>query len=178
MYVVSSLAKKSLVTENMATAPSVRLTSTTPRTIPAGRPNFSRASRRTIRQAAAMASEANIYSFRTHVDGSITWVPHRNQVLDKQQRKKNCEATEEPTNGENPKEGEPSKRALKKAERARSYHEKVRKAVRFRCATIFRCWCSFVSSARGASAAPQSTLCDSYRGRGPGHGRPQPRFTR
>ena len=44
---------------------------------PEGRPNLSRAARRDIRRAAALANEVNMHSFTIHRDGSITWTPWR-----------------------------------------------------------------------------------------------------
>ena len=40
---------------------------------PAPRPKLSKGARRDIRRASALANELNMHSFRTHVDGSITW---------------------------------------------------------------------------------------------------------
>ena len=40
---------------------------------PAPRTKLSKGVRRDIRRAAALANELNLHSFRTHVDGSITW---------------------------------------------------------------------------------------------------------
>ena len=41
---------------------------------PAGRPNLSRATRRDVRRAAALANELNFFSFTVHPDGAITWI--------------------------------------------------------------------------------------------------------
>ena len=41
---------------------------------PAGRPNWSRATRRDVRRAAALANELNFFSFTVHPDGAITWI--------------------------------------------------------------------------------------------------------
>ena len=38
---------------------------------------MSRAARRDIRRAAALANEVNMHSFTIHRDGSITWTPWR-----------------------------------------------------------------------------------------------------
>ena len=38
------------------------------------RVELSRAKRRAIRRMAALARDADFYAFRTHVDGSVTWI--------------------------------------------------------------------------------------------------------
>ena len=44
-----------------------------PRAPPARRPLLTRAARRDIRRASALADEMNMHSFRIHVDGTVTW---------------------------------------------------------------------------------------------------------
>ena len=44
-----------------------------PRAPPARRPLLTRAARRDIRRASALANELKVHSFRVHVDGTVTW---------------------------------------------------------------------------------------------------------
>jgi hypothetical protein len=140
----------------MSSSRSARPSPTSPRTLPAVRPNFSRATRRAIRQAAQLANELNMYSFRVHVDGSTTWVPNRRDPPAQPPQKK-CEDKAGQHNGE------PTKRAPKRIERAREHRERMEKAARFRCARALRCWARATApraASSGASATPQSHLDD------------------
>ena len=141
----------------MASSRSVRSSPTPPRPISAGLPNFSRTARRGIRQAAKLASELGIHSFRTHPDGSITWVPYRRDPVAQAPQKKSCD------DKASPKIGEPSNRALKSTERARKHRELMEKAANFRCAHALRHWrqaTALPAVSSGATAAPQPPSCD------------------
>ena len=118
-----------------------------------GRPvKLSRAARRGVRQAAQLADELNLYSFRTHVDGSVTWVRWRDQPPAQPQHKKKCDGEASRKNGE------PSKSALARAERGRTYFERMSKAATFRCVHALRQavrhWSQQASRRHSASAAP------------------------
>ena len=96
-----------------------------------------------------------MYSFRTHADGSITWVPHRRDPPAQAPQRKNCE------DEASPEIGEPSKRAQKSIERARKHRERMEKVARFRCACALRHWVhatALHAVGSGASAAPQPRL--------------------
>ena len=129
-----------------------------------GRPvNLSRAARRGVRQAAQLADEMNLHSFRTHADGSVTWVRWREHPPPQAQQNKKCEGEARQ------KTGEPSKSALARAERARSHRARMQKAMVFRCATLLRHWqhaTSRLSADSGAGAPPPTE------GRSPGDGPP------
>ena len=117
--------------------------------------------RQKIRQASRLADEMNAHSFRVHADGTVTWTRWREEPPPQaEQRKKAVQPHEAGASGSaSQKNGKP-KRAEKKAERARKHHELTEKAVRFRCASAFRCWLRQTAPAKGASAAPQTNLCD------------------
>ena len=101
-----------------------------------GRPvNLTRAARRGIRQAARIAEELNLHSFRTHADVSVTWVRWRADPPAQGPQVKN------PATQVNPQTGEPSKRVQNSIERARKHRELHEKAVRFRfTAALLRHW--------------------------------------
>ena len=88
-----------------------RSSPTLPRTSPAWRPNLSRAARRGIRQAAAIARKEDFHSFRVHADNTVTWtIRHEKPVPGKPK----------PDGGEggDSREREPSKRVLRSRARA------------------------------------------------------------
>ena len=114
--------------------------------------NMSRAARRGIRQAAQLAEEIDAYSFRTHPDGSVTWVRWRAKPPAKAPPQK---GGGEPSRTNN--DGGLSIRAQKRNERARRHRELHERAVRFRCTAALRHWHQDWCSAHSASAAPQST---------------------
>ena len=95
-----------------------------------------------------------MHSFRTHADGSITWVPHRRDPAVRAPQEKNCEGEASPKNGE------PSPRAQKQLERARKHHERMEKAANFRLRCALRRWIQPIGApaSSGASAAPQTPL--------------------
>ena len=120
-----------------------------------GRPvNLSRAARRGIRQAARLAEELNLHSFRTHADGSVTWVRWR-AVPPAQDPQEKIPASQA-----NPQSGEPSKRAQKSRERARRHRELHEKAMLFRCAAVIRHLRQQVQMPGGADKATTPRLCD------------------
>ena len=119
------------------------------------RMGLSRAARRDVRQAAQLANELNLHSFRIHVDGTITWVRWREDPPPQVQQESTCNGTA------NPKTGELSRRARKSIERARAHRELHEKAARFRCAAAVRWWCNFASLAKGAREASVTRMSDS-----------------
>ena len=130
-----------------------------------GRPvSLSRAARRGIRQAATLADEMNCYSFRAHVDGSVTFVRWRDQPPAQASKQRGTlEAKASQTTS-----GELSRSAQKRIERARSYRERMDKAMKFRCAIALRRWKELPPVSTDANAAQQHDL------RGPGDGLPGP----
>ena len=48
---------------------------------------LSRSARRDIRHMAKLAREADFYAFRTHRDGSVTWIPRRSSTPGKPEPK-------------------------------------------------------------------------------------------
>ena len=81
------------------------------------RMGLSRAARRGVRQAAQLANELNLHSFRIHVDGTVTWVRWREDPPPQVQQESTCNGTA------NPKTGELSRRARKSNERERAHRE-------------------------------------------------------
>ena len=61
---------------------------------PAPRPKLSKGARRDIRRASALANELNMHSFRTHVDGSITWTLKHAKTAQPKARAADSVATE------------------------------------------------------------------------------------
>ena len=107
---------------------------TTARTsgFPTTRPNLSRAARRDVRRAAALANEANIYSFTIHCDGAVTWIPWREDL----QRTKPKHSKGGPTA---PK-AELSERAKRSRARAAEHAALMQKARAFHARSIIRLW--------------------------------------
>ena len=105
-----------------------------------------------------------MHSFRTHVDGSITWVPHRRDPPPAQlNRPPKKNRGDEPT----PTEGELSNRAQKRNDRARNYHALMAKAASFRCAIALRRWrLRWQDSVNAASQPPPGETEDGISGPG------------
>ena len=122
-----------------------RSSPTPPRTSPAWRPNFGRAARRGIRQAAAIARKEEFHSFRVHADGTVTWtIRHERPEPGKPK----------PTGGEggDSRKREPSQRVVRSRARAAAHNELNEKARHLRAVFLIRRW------ARMASPTPPPEL--------------------
>ena len=100
---------------------------TASRLTPARRPILSRAVRRGIRQAAALADELHMHSFRVHGDGTITWTFKHEKTMQKPEHKCQGEMTQRV----------PSNRTLRSRARAAEHAALVRKAQDFSARRIF-----------------------------------------
>ena len=109
-----------------------------------------------------MADELNLHSFRTHADGSVTWVRWREQPPAHTLHKNTGKDKVDPKNSS----GEPSKRALKSIERARSFRKRMESAMKFRCSAALRRWKELLPGSNEMSAAQRTGS------RGPGDGLP------
>ena len=107
-----------------------------------GRPNLGRAARRGIRQAARLANELNLHSFRIHVDGSVTWI-RKLENPPSQPESRDEGARSQPS--------EQSKRKQRGRERAIAHHALQEKARAFRVRSILNSW-------RRLAASPPSPL--------------------
>ena len=125
----------------MAAPPSARSSSTTRRTLPAARPNLSRAARRGIRQAAAIARKEDFHSFRIHTDGTVTWTLMHSKPESKPESKDKGKQAAPPE--------EPSQHALKSRARAAEHAVLMQRAHDFRTRSIIRWW--------SRTSAPPST---------------------
>ena len=106
------------------------------------------------------------FSFRTHPDGSVTWVRWR-AFSPSQAPPQKCGG-----DAASQKDGMPTKGALKRIERYRSYRERMTKAVKFHCFCAMRCvlryWKLLLSRRSDTDGTPQPTV------RSPGDGPPGP----
>ena len=100
---------------------------------------MSRAARRDVRRAAALANEVNMHSFTIHRDGSITWTPWR----------QSSPAIKNP--GKTAATDAPSKRTLRARARAAQHAALTQQALDFRA----RCVLSFWRRAATPSKPPQ-----------------------
>ena len=104
---------KSLVTEQdgrSAFSPFVSDAASHVSRTPVLRPNLSRAARRDIRQAAAVARKEDFHSFRIHTDGTVTWTLMHSKPESKPESKDKGKQAAPPE--------EPSQHALKSRARA------------------------------------------------------------
>ena len=100
---------------------------------PAPRPKMSKGARRDIRRAAALANELNLHSFRTHIDGSITWTLKHAKMAPLNARVADSAATEL------------SKRKLRSRDRAIAHRELQQRAQDHRLRRAFQKWRSNLS---------------------------------
>ena len=107
-------------------------TSRTPGT-PALRPNLSRATRRDIRHAAALADELKLHSFRRHVDGTFTWTCWHG--AEPAQPKPQGKGRDKPHES-----GGESQRKLRSRARATAHAELMQRAREFRARSIIQRW--------------------------------------
>ena len=129
------------------------------------RVNFSRAARRDIRQAAALAHELNMHSFRIHGDGTVTWTPKWTPTEAKP-KQKSCVGN---TGSKTSTSLTPS-RAEKSRARQTQFYALLDKASKFRATAVLRWWAkdagrsirqrSPPSTAPLASRAPRDGLPD------------------
>ena len=117
-----------------------------PRAQPARRPLLTRAARRDIRHASALANELKCHSFRVHVDGTITW------TLWHEASKESLPAELESSEAVVSKT-ETSKRKLKSAQRASAHRELMSRAQDFFLRKLICRW-----AASAAEAATDDTM--------------------
>ena len=88
---------------------------------PAARWNSSKATRRAVRRAAALADEMKMHSFRVHVDGTVTYTLFNENLL-----KAKPEAKVKPARGEanDSQVREPSTRQQRSNARAAAHHKR------------------------------------------------------
>ena len=114
---------------------------------------FSRGMRRNIQHAARLADEMNVHSYRVHVDGTVTWVRWKPPAQSVAVAQKNNRVTTASST-----DCDSSTRVSKRIERARTHHERMKKAAEFRCSHALRHalrhW-SNASRQSGADAASQ-----------------------
>ena len=128
------------------------------------RVNLTRAARRDVRRAAAIAREENLHSFRIHVDGSITWTPKWTTTAAKPKQNERKGET-----GSNSGTSLKPSRAEKSRERQAQFYALLEKAKKFRATAVLRWW------AKAASIRQQPPPSSSSRGpRAPGDGLPDP----
>ena len=124
--------------------PSSTSTSSRPSSTP--QLTLSRTARRDIRHMAKLAREADFYAFRTHRDGSVTWIPRRSSTPGKPEPKgKDCDELLEPS-------GE-SKRKLCSLSRAAAHAELTKRARDFRVRSVLRWW-----SATSSTSSPSDAI--------------------
>ena len=101
-----------------------------PRQPPTPRQYLSRAARREVRRAAALAKEMDFYSFNIRKDGSITWTLHHPKVVS---------ATVKGPDKPRAPRGE-SKRAIRSRARADAHADLTERARVFRVRSVIRWW--------------------------------------
>ena len=99
------------------------------------RPLLTRAARRDIRRARALADELNMHSFRIHADGTITWTPKWTTTEEKP-RQKSCQGA---TSSKSSTSLTPS-RAEKSRARQTQFYTLLDKAQKFRAKAVLRWW--------------------------------------
>ena len=129
------------------------------------RANFSRAARRDVRRAAAIAVETNMHSFRIHNDGSVTWTPKWTNTLAKP-KQQSCKGD---TCSNTSTSLTPS-RAEKSRARQTQYYALLDKATKFRAAAVLRWWAN--DSARDRRKTSSSTVSSATRASGDGLPKP------
>ena len=115
-----------------------------PRPHPTPRQTFSRAARRDVRRAAALAKELNFYSFHIHLDGSTTWTLHH---------PRECSSMAMGTNNSRAPREE-SKRAHRSRTRAAAHAELTERARLFRVCSVIRWWSRAAKRSPPASTLP------------------------
>ena len=95
------------------------------------RPKLSRATRRVIRQAATLADEMKMHSFRVHSDGSITWT----RRLENQPSQ-----PEPPSKGARSQPSELSTRQQRSRDRGIAHRALLDKAQNFRVRSFLNFW--------------------------------------
>ena len=100
------------------------------RQTPTPRQNLTRAARRDVRRAAALAKELNFHSFHIHTDGSTTWTLHHPRVVSPM-----AEGTDKPR----VQRGE-STRALRSRARAVAHADLTKRARLFCVRSVIRWW--------------------------------------
>ena len=124
------------------------------------RVNFSRAARRDVRQAAVLAHELDMHSFRIHRDGTVTWTPKWTPTEAKP-KQKSCVGN---TGSKTSTSLTPS-RAEKSRARQTQFYALLDKASKFRATAVLRWW------AKDANIRHQPPPSSSSRGpRAPGDG--------
>ena len=113
---------------------------------PAGRPNLSRATRRDVRRAAALANELNFFSFTVHPDGAITWILRHQGIS---MAKPKPEGKGEPAASE-----EPSARTRRSRARAAAHAAQMQLAREFRARNIIALWRQAATPLKPAQLPP------------------------
>ena len=131
------------------------------------RVNFSRAARRDVRRAAAIAREENFHSFRIHGDGTITWTPKWTTTEAIPQRMQCGGGTRQKT-------GTSLTRAEKSRARQQEFYALLDKATNFRAAAVLRWWAKDAArSIRQRSPPPAAPLASRAPGDGPSDAAPR-----
>ena len=120
------------------------------RAIPSRRPLLTRAARRDIRRAGALANEMHMHSFRVHVDGTVTW------TLRHEISKESVPAKLDESKAEDSKH-EPSLRKQRSAQRASAHRALMSRAQNFYAQLLIRRWAraAFVPSAEAMAMTPR-----------------------
>ena len=124
------------------------------------RVNFSRAARRDVRRAAAIAEDLNMHSVRIHGDGSVTWTPKWTNTSAKPQHN-SCKGDT----------GSNTSTSLTHAEKSRArqqeFYALLDKARRFRASAVLRWWSRDAARNIRQRLPPSSSSLDA---RAPGDG--------
>ena len=114
------------------------------RSLSTPRQRLSRAARREIRRAAALAHELHMHAFRVHADGSITWTLCHEMVSTTKAQAKVVEA----------RDSRESKRATRSRTRAAAHAELTERARAFRVRSVIQRWLRASSSPSQAMTLP------------------------